>query len=117
MKTELLLQLKRVIAEVPPALFDLDHMCGTARCAIGHAYNDPWFRENTKIVKLCHPEKSQSVMWPGRIPVGEFFDISADDAGYLFLDYKEDGVNPEAVLKNIDRVLNGLPAICYGAQA
>ena len=122
---EALKQLRRVAEEAPD---DLLHMravvevaeCGTARCLLGWAIVDPWFREHSPL-----KEVDANYEWKG-FPGGSvsdmrwFLNISARDARYLFadgIDPSSDphGITKKEVLDNIDRLIAGEDAERYDA--
>jgi hypothetical protein len=92
---EALQQVVRVLRSVQPEHFCLkDWSCGTAFCAIGHAAQDPWFIERgfilsapTDYTKECPSFGRGASGW---YSVHLFFNLSANDASYLFASNRYD---------------------------
>lgn len=77
------------VGPVPPEKFDMTQWCGKAACAVGHACVDPWFNERG--LKLGDGPG----IWPspkykgcsGFNATSRFFDISFEEATYLFTEH------------------------------
>ena len=121
MNKEALLQLRRVVEEAPDNEFDMGvYQCGSAKCALGHAYYDGWFRENTAIGSCF-----EQYVFDGRVKLGpkwhyvsllmQLFDLPCTTIADLFWT----GVafaTKKSVVANIDRVIAGQEPIPYGLE-
>lgn len=129
MDRERMLQLRRVCIDAPSERFNMNFFttpCGTAHCLFGWAWVDPWFRKNTTIASIL--EKNGKFFYRCRTfeenqeVLASLFGLGVQDARYLFalgmaaLLY-ERPISKQEVLWNIDRILNGEPALPYHAYA
>jgi hypothetical protein len=111
--------------------------CGTAFCAAGNCAMDPWFQKHTEIMRILEPDFVRNVWVDGQkvaifrirqIPegievdraLGRLFEISEEDAGAIFgCDVAADDladVTRVQAIENVQRVIDGLPAIPYAVQ-
>jgi hypothetical protein len=105
--------------------------CGTTLCAIGHAACDLWFQEHTKILDVFEVKKAtgpNGKTWLNvdrRYPYTDMFEsianvfgISHNDSACLFGALPHDDneaalASKHDVTANIDRIIQGVPAIPY----
>lgn len=102
---EALLNLARVVAVAPKERWDMHFFgtCDTARCAAGHAAEDPWFKEHAPIPT----DKYGMLDWDR---LHEPFGITSQQAFDLFAaNINGKTVSRIAVLANIMRLLRGDP--------
>ncbi len=119
---ERLTQLARVVRAAPEHRFHMRTFmekttCGTAYCAAGWAFVDPWFTEH-KFHDIWTTGTEH--IWTTEDELAEYFGLSNRDANRLFaLDinrYAEPhAVTKGEVLANIEQLLAGLPAELYDA--
>ena len=127
MNREALENLARVVRHAPEELFHMQAVvshppCGTARCAIGWAIVDPWFRENTELGELV-PIDYDGVGFYGfdTDDLAHLFGITEKDANKLFMvtgyfrSAEEHPVSRAEVLWNIKQLLDGKHARPYRA--
>jgi len=79
-------QLLRVLDDVPDDEFDLNDwirggVCSTVACAVGWAMRDDWFRAQGLERHGAAPYYAGERGWRA---VRKFFDLSEDEASYLF---------------------------------
>lgn len=128
-RTTRLRHLRRVARDAPEGRLSMTtwtgtSACGTTRCLAGWAMFDPWMRENTPILDLfCTVGDNLYPLAPRRIyhELGTIFRIKARDSRRMFgltnphneEMYTGAHVTRAMVLRNIDRLLIGLPALGY----
>lgn len=120
MNVEALTQLRRVISDAPDELLHMraivkEAKCGTARCAIGWCFVDPWFIENTSL-----PAFEKDILDGDWDYLEELFSIAPASTTNLFGGAlspwgDEHAVSKGEVLANIDALLAGEDAVEYAA--
>jgi hypothetical protein len=127
--------LRRVVENAPEELFHMRSIveqaeCGTARCALGWCLVDPWFQQNTRLGEVATWDQAYAPLPPDAEAqsyapavvrakfAGDIFGISPNQAGTLFAFEIRSGADPhpisrEQVIKNIDRLIKGRPAVAY----
>lgn len=116
MNKDRLLTLARYLPTVKVETFKLsDWQCGVAACAVGHACSIPEFQaEGLTLCAVTPGSTPRSTLAVAAVPsyrnergwdaVKEFFDLSYDDAEYLFSRFRYPGnVTPTDVA---DRIMN-----------
>lgn len=118
MNEEALLKICEILQEVLDKNFSLKvWRCGTAGCAIGHAASHPWFIERGLTMSDNHgissthgnyiqPEFNNGEdVFTDFTAVSEFFDISYDDACFLFGGnyYSQKNVTKQDVIDRIQK--------------
>jgi len=116
-KHEILINLRRVAEAAPEDLLHMTKVvhyanCGTARCLLGWAIIDPWFRANTPIGEEIRETYDWGGIPPTATPLNEIFCLDEEDCEHLFAygDGELESNNPHCVskaevLSNIDSLL------------
>lgn len=112
MNREALLQLARVVQDADDERWDMRTFTGRCKCAAGHAFDDPWFKENAPIPTQTGYNTFldwHRVHKPFGITNGEAWDLFGGNVSISRLP----GVSKLAVLANIKRLLEGRPTKEY----
>ncbi len=117
-RADIVANLRRVLDEAPAESFAMQRFqCGTARCLLGWAWVDPWFRKNTAVDCLLYENGDRLRPTQHITELEDVFLHDGDDLNRLFgfRDIFDDlyDVTKEDVSRNLDRLAAGEPTIPY----